>query len=82
MGDAERTSEQQVQDLKERYGITTSLDHYAPLQFQWSAWYGEWDGDPEGRPDIGNGSTELAAIQDLRDNYDDPNWLERAFNES
>lgn len=73
MGDTERASVEQIEATKRDKGITTSLDYYAPPQFQWSAWYGEWDGDPECQPDsIGNGPTELAAIQDLLDNYDAP----------
>lgn len=72
MGNTERTSVEQIEATKRDKGITTSLDYYAPPQFQWNAWYGEWDGDPECKPDIGQGYTEAEAIQDLLDNYDAP----------
>src|ERR1700745_423061 len=86
MGDSKGTGSEQKQNAKGPNGtpITTrEADPIPPIpirNFDWSAWYDppghEWDGDPEGKPDIGHGATEQEAIQDLIDNYDEPEHTE------
>jgi len=75
MGDRRTTSSEQKQTAKGPNGTPIYTKYvYPPIpsrEFDWAAWYGEW-GDPEEHTTIGWGSTEELAIQDLIDNYDEP----------
>jgi len=77
LGDRGSTSSKQIQTAKGPNGTPITTKYiYPPISdrnFDWIAWYGEWDGDPQGAPDFGWGATEELAIKDLIDNYDEPN---------
>lgn len=80
MGDSSTAGSEQKQAPKGPNGCPIRThNEYPPIPIRsldWYAYYApvgrEWDGDPEGQPDLGWGSTEQAAIQDLIDNYDEP----------
>ena len=80
MGDSSAAGSEQKQAFKGPNGTPIETQYtYPPIpirQFDWAAWYAppgrEWDGDPECTPHIGHGATETVAVQDLIDNYDEP----------